>query len=74
MLGWKFFTDAFKKKAAASKIGNEAMTQIYKIIANSGYGFWGLRVKDKDCVKIQKRIDLLFIITCTLTSCLTIGK
>jgi len=51
----KFFTDAFNKKAAASKIGNEAMTQIYKIIANSGYGFWGLRVKDKDCVKIQRK-------------------
>ena len=51
----KFFTEAFNKKAAASKVGNEAMTQIYKTVACSGYGFWGLRVKDRDCVKIQQK-------------------
>ena len=49
----KFFTDAVNKKAVAKSIGNTAMSQIYKIVANSGYGFWGLRVKDRDCIKIQ---------------------
>ena len=48
----KFFTDAFDKKALAKKVGNTAMSQIYKIIADSGYGFWGLRVKDRDSILI----------------------
>ena len=37
-----FFTDAVEKKAKAKKAGQPAMAQAYKIIANSGYGFWGL--------------------------------
>ena len=51
----KFFTDAFVKKADAKKEGNPALSQTYKIIANSGYGFWGLRVKDRDTVKICEK-------------------
>ena len=51
----KFFTDAFVKKAEAKKSGNPALAQTYKIIANSGYGFWGLRVKDRDTIKICEK-------------------
>jgi hypothetical protein len=37
-----FFTDSVERKADAKKAGQPAMAQAYKIIANSGYGFWGL--------------------------------
>lgn len=39
-----FFNDAFKNKAVAKKNGKSALSKAYKIIANSGYGFWGLNV------------------------------
>ena len=29
------------------------MAQVWKIIANSGYGFWGIRVQGRDCILIQ---------------------
>jgi hypothetical protein len=48
-----FFTDAFKRKADAKRDGNPALAQVWKIMANSGYGFWGIRVKDRDCILIQ---------------------
>jgi hypothetical protein len=32
--------------------GKPAMAQAYKIIINSGYGFWGLRTQDRDGVEI----------------------
>lgn len=38
----EFFEDAVSKKALAKKSGQPALAQAYKIIANSGYGFWGL--------------------------------
>ena len=38
----EFFEDAVQKKALAKKSGQPALAQAYKIIANSGYGFWGL--------------------------------
>jgi len=47
----KFFTDAFNKKAQAKKDGNVSLSECYKIIANSGYGFWGLRTKNRDSIK-----------------------
>jgi len=50
----KFFTDAFNKKAEAKKSGKPALEQTYKIIANSGCGFWGLRILLRDCIKIQE--------------------
>jgi len=28
---------------------------VWKIIINSAYGFWGLRVEDKDSVLIQEK-------------------
>ena len=49
-----FFEEAFDRKAQAKKAGNNALAQVWKIIINSGYGFWGLRVKDRDTVLIQK--------------------
>ena len=48
-----FFTDAFQRKADAKRDGNPALAQVWKIIANSGYGFWGIRVQDRDCILIQ---------------------
>ena len=48
----KFFNDGFSKKSEAKADGNPAMQQAYKIIINSGYGFWGLRTKDRDGVII----------------------
>jgi hypothetical protein len=49
----KFFDDGFMNKARAKAEGNPAMAQAYKIIINSGYGFWGLRTKDRDGVIIN---------------------
>ena len=48
----RFFEDGFAKKATSKAEGNLAMAQAYKIIINSGYGFWGLRTKDRDGVII----------------------
>lgn len=47
-----FFNDAFIKKSEAKSKGNKAMALCYKIIANSGYGFWGLRTKSRDGIKL----------------------
>ena len=43
-----FFEEAFKRKAEAKKAGNKALAQVWKIIINSAYEFWGIRVEDKD--------------------------
>jgi hypothetical protein len=48
----RFFNEGFRNKAISKKNGNPAMAQAYKIIINSGYGFWGLRTKDRDGVII----------------------
>ncbi len=48
----KFFRDGFEKKATAKYEGKPAMAQCWKIIINSGYGFWGLRTKNRDGVII----------------------
>ena len=50
----RFFDDGFMNKAKAKSEGNPAMAQAYKIIINSGYGFWGLRTKDRDGVIINE--------------------
>ena len=41
----KFFDDGFMNKAKCKADGDLAMAQAYKIIINSGYGFWGLRIE-----------------------------
>ena len=51
----KFFTDGFTRKATAKAEGKPAMAQAWKIIINSGYGFWGLRVSDRDGVEIIQK-------------------
>ena len=43
-----FFEDAVNKKALAKKAKKPALAQSYKIIANSGYGFWGLNANGDD--------------------------
>ena len=43
-----FFTDAVEKKALAKKQKKPALAQSYKIVANSGYGFWGLNANGDD--------------------------
>ena len=43
-----FFEDAVSKKAIAKKNKKPALAQSYKIIANSGYGFWGLNANGDD--------------------------
>ena len=48
----KYFQDGFEKKALAKKDGKPAMAQAHKIIINSGYGFWGLKTRDRDGVEI----------------------
>lgn len=50
----RFFDDGFMNKAKAKAEGNPAMAQAYKIIINSGYGFWGLRTKNRDGVIINE--------------------
>jgi len=44
----EFFNDAFEKKGKAKADGKLALAQCYKIIANSGYGFWGLNARGDD--------------------------
>lgn len=53
----KFFNDGFSKKATAKKNGQLALAQANKIIINSGYGFWGLRTKERDGVMIAEKGD-----------------
>lgn len=51
----RFFIDGFEKKASAKGEGKAAMAQCWKIIINSGYGFWGLRTKQRDGVIISEK-------------------
>jgi hypothetical protein len=59
-----FFEDAVNKKALAKKNGQPALAQAYKIIANSGYGFWGLNAngdgEGRDGMSIVKEDDDYF--------------
>ena len=50
-----FFEEAFKHKAEAKNVGNKALVQVWKIIINSAYGFWGIRFENKDIVLIQEK-------------------
>ena len=43
-----FFEDAFRGKADAKREGKLALAFAEKIIANSGYGFWGINVNGRD--------------------------
>ena len=57
-----FFEDAFNGKAKAKKEGLEALAFAEKIIANSGYGFWGINIngwdgEGRDGLEILKEDD-----------------
>ena len=48
----KMFNDCFERKASCKKEGLSGMSQAYKVIACSAYGFWGLRTRERDGVEI----------------------
>ena len=61
--GWNFrparflesyFKDAFKRKSEAKAQGKPALTKCWKFIANSGYGWFGLRTCGRDGVILFK--------------------
>lgn len=47
-----FFEECFQKKSQAKAEGNPALTYMWKIIINSGYGFWGYNPYNKDTIKL----------------------
>ena len=60
-----FFTEAVDKKALAKEQKKPALAQSYKIVANSGYGFWGLNANGddgngRDGMEIMENDDLTF--------------
>jgi hypothetical protein len=50
----EFFEDSFNNKAKAQEEGNFALAYMFKIMINSGYGFWGFNPYNKDVVKLFK--------------------
>tara|TARA_R110002012_G_scaffold44221_2_gene118857 strand:+ start:1339 stop:5274 length:3936 start_codon:yes stop_codon:yes gene_type:complete len=60
-----FFEDAVERKASAKKDKKLALAQCWKIVANSGYGFWGLNANGdegmgRDGMDIADKDDLNF--------------
>jgi hypothetical protein len=53
-----FFKDCFVKKAQAKKEGNDAIALTHKTIANSGYGFFGLRWCDRESIILGHKRDV----------------
>lgn len=45
-------TEGFKNKAEAKEQGCAALAKTYKILINSGYGFWAIRTENKRQVKM----------------------
>lgn len=50
-----FFESLFRRKASASAEGKKALAQVFKIILNSGYGFWGLRTRGRDGIALYQK-------------------
>lgn len=48
------FEHLFENKAKAKKDGKTTLALMYKIIANSSYGFWALRTDNRDTVAVIK--------------------
>lgn len=48
----RFFEECFKNKSVAKQEGKLALSNAFKIIANSGYGWWGLKTKDVDGIVV----------------------
>lgn len=55
------FEDLFANKDRAAEQKNDGLKRVFKIIANSLYGFWGFRVKNRDTVEITGREDRKWI-------------
>lgn len=51
----KFVNMTYKNKQEATENKQEALRQTWKIIINSSYGFWGLRTRNRDGVKIYAK-------------------
>lgn len=51
----EFIETYFKKKLEAEQGRNKAQKQVWKIILNSSYGFWGLRTEKRDGVRIYSK-------------------
>ena len=43
-----FMDEGFKLKASAKAAGHATLANVWKTCINSGYGWWGLNVNDKD--------------------------
>ena len=52
-----FFEEIFAKKATATKAMMKALAKVFKIVLNSGYGFWGLRTRDRDGIQVYSKGD-----------------
>jgi hypothetical protein len=50
-----FMTDAFTEKQTQSELGNSGRASAAKIVANSGYGFWGMSIFNKEGGKIEHK-------------------
>lgn len=53
----RFFQDLFNSRQEAKKANNKALSYIFKIIINSGYGFWGLNARDRDSIIMGEHMD-----------------
>ena len=75
-----FMTKCFKTKNDAKLAGHTALSQAAKIIANSAYGVWGLRVEDRQSLKIINSSDtatvdnLINSSTATIHDFITFGE
>lgn len=54
----KLFEDCVEKKEKAGEEGNKAMRQCWKIVANSTYGFFALRIENRDSVIIMDSSEM----------------
>lgn len=50
-----FFEDMCQRKIQAKKEGNKCGEAINKNLANSGYGFWALRTKERDGLELHPK-------------------
>lgn len=54
----QLFEDCVTRKEEAGAVGNKAMRQCWKIVANSTYGFFALRIENRDSVMILNSEDM----------------
>lgn len=54
------FQHLFEKKAQAKRDGKTTLALMYKIIANSSYGFWALKTDNRDTVAVIKNDEDVF--------------